>query len=195
MKSCLIFFNFLNTALLFGQADQFGVKGGINSSILNGSIQNVRTGLNIGIFYKAHLGKNFYFRTELYYSGQGQFEKLDNSKTETSVRYLNMPFLLEYGKKFSFVIGPQIGLLISGMSKETINGQRVKENLRQGLYDADIGLSLGTSLKISKDLKIGARFNQGFSNIKIASGPPVFRNAVLQVYLEFALISKQVSLK
>jgi hypothetical protein len=183
----------------FGQQRDFGIKTGINSSMFNASINSTpsrKSGFHLGFFIRSKIKDKVNFRPELYYSAQGQKDKYDNNggSTTTSVNYLNLPLLFEFGNKVSFHLGPQAGFLLSAREKGTIGGDPVDSDLKDTMKKApELSLILGLNANLSKRVCLGARFNAGLSSIflenEIAPGvtmPPV-KNGVLHFYIGVAL--------
>ena len=204
MKSItlLILFSALVISLVAQEKQlQFGLKSGVNMSILSASINSessFKPGFHVGAFLKTPGG----FRPEIYFSSQGQKDNYMNppnftsvGKTTTTINYLNIPLLLELGKKkVTFQVGPQIGFVLSGKEKGTVSGQPVDDDLKDFLKSPDLSAVLGVGLNVSEHVSLGIRYNHGLSDI--FSSPqdlppgvdfPSIKNRVFHFYLAVAL--------
>ena len=178
-----------NSPTILAQEDQVGFKVGLNGSeITNSSPGKIKMGLNVGFYYRAHLAKNLFFRPEVNYSNQGQKDYSPNSiSTTTTLQYLNLPFLLEYGRKFRFQIGPQVGVLVAARTKGSVAGSYINENQSSKFTSGELGLVLGLYTQVNKTLGVGVRFNRGISNISVISTSTY--NSLVQFNFDFLLKS------
>ncbi len=153
---------------------QFGIKGGANMSILSASINSesqFRFGLSAGFFFKAPIGKNAFFRPEIFYSSQGQKDKytyntgVDAGETTTTLNYLNIPLLLEFGKTITVQTGMQVGVLLSAREKGRITTQTVNDDLKKFMNKVDLSFVIGIGANVARQVNMGARYNLGVSDI------------------------------
>jgi hypothetical protein len=154
----------------------FGIKGGINVSTFSASVNSdakSRVGMNLGFYIKSAMTYRFFFRPELYYSGQGQKDNYiiptggaSFGSTTTSMHYINMPLLFEQGRKVSFQIGPQFGLLVKSSEKGTVSNHNVDDDLKDVMTKADFGIVLGMGISPGK-FNFGVRYNIGITDIYI----------------------------
>jgi hypothetical protein len=133
----------------------FGIKSGVNISRLSASSgagsSDTRTGLSVGIFVRKAITEEAFLRPEMYYSSQGSpSDKID---------YLNIPIILEYGHKFSFQIGAQLGVILNASSNH------FKGNLKDELRPTDLSLLAGFGFSPGKHFTVGVRYNIGFNDI------------------------------
>jgi hypothetical protein len=109
----------------------FGIKGGLNISSFSASINSesrAKAGPAFGFYVRKQLRAKSFFRTELYYSSQGQKDNYvpatgggpSLGSTTTTLHYLNIPFIFEFGRKLSFHAGCQFGILVAGREKGTV---------------------------------------------------------------------------
>lgn len=197
----IILFSALVINLVAQEKTKFGLKSGVNMSILSASINSESTfkaGFHFGAFLKTPGG----FRPEIYFSSQGQKDNYITppngasvGKTTTTINYLNIPLLMELGKKkVTFQIGPQIGFALSGNEKGTIDGQSVDDDLKEFIKSPDLSLVLGMGLNLSEQVSLGIRYNHGLSDIfaspqDLPPGAdfPSIKNRVFHFYLAVAL--------
>lgn len=175
---------------------QVGIKSGLNLAILSASINSessYKPGLHIGMYVKTPGG----FRPEIYFSSQGQKDNYVNppgftsvGKTTTTINYLNLPLLMELGKKkVTFQVGPQIGFVLSGKEKGTVSGQPVDDDLKDFLKSPEISAVLGMGLNLNEQVSFGIRYNHGLSDIFDSPQDdfPTVKNRVFHFYLAVAL--------
>lgn len=175
-KSVLIFVTifFYGSYLIAQVKPVFGIKSGINISILSASVNNEpssRTGFSLGVYMRKPLSADFYFRPELYYSQQGQkndYRILDNGpsigKTTSVLNYINAPLLFEYGRKFTVHFGPQPGVLVAASEKGEFDGERMNVNMKNFHQSFDLSIALGFGVAASDRIHFGGRLNLGLSN-------------------------------
>ena|SRR5690606_23540963 len=99
-SSLLLLFFYLSSN---AQDMDFGVKGGLNLSSINGDSENIstRTSFHAGIVFELKFSDKFFFQPELLFSEQGAessySEQVDSEsiKYESVLRisYINMPLL------------------------------------------------------------------------------------------------------
>jgi hypothetical protein len=190
---CVVFFIFFH-ALSQENKTQVGIKSGINLAILSASINSessYKTGFNFGLYLKTPGG----FRPEIYFSSQGQKDNyvsppsfVSTGKTTTTLNYLNIPLLMELGKKVNFQVGPQIGFLLSAKEVGTISNQSVNSDLKEFTKSPDFSLVLGAGFNATEKINFGIRLNYGlsdvFNNVQSAPGIdfPAIKNRVFHFY-------------
>jgi hypothetical protein len=172
---------------------QVGIKSGLNLAILSASINSessYKPGFHIGMYVKTPGG----FRPEVYFSSQGQKDNyvsppsfVSTGKTTTTLNYLNIPLLMELGKKVNFQVGPQIGFLLSAKEVGTISNQSVNSDLKEFTKSPDFSLVLGAGINASEKVNFGLRLNYGLSDIfNSPSSPgvdfPSIKNRVFHFY-------------
>jgi len=184
MKQYLLSIIFLTLTFSYISAQEqkttYGIKTGLNVSILSASINSEaswKSGFHIGFYMKNAMSEKTFFRPELYFSSQGQKDNYIQlpggssvGETTTSLNYLNLPILFEFGKKVSFQVGPQVGVLISAKEEGTIQGQKVNDDLKTVMKSSDFGLVFGSGIQLSDHVNFGARLNLGLSDIFESGG-------------------------
>jgi hypothetical protein len=176
----------------------FGLKAGLNSSIFTASINSessAKLGFHIGIYIKKQIGNKAYFRPEMYFSSQGQKDEYlippngpTVGETTTSVNYLNVPILFEFGKKIFFQVGPQIGFLLSAKEEGEIDGDKVNDDLKNIMKGTDVSLVGGLGFNATENFNLGVRVNIGMTEAFKDSGSngfPSVKNQVLHFYLGY----------
>jgi hypothetical protein len=185
-------------------ATKFGFKTGINFSFLSTAINSepkMKSGFHFGTYMKSSLSETFFFRPEIYFSRQGQIEDHQTAKgvsvgaSETTLNYLNVPLLFEDGKKLAIQVGPQIGFLLSGRQKGTINNVAIDDNLKEVMKAVDLSLIVGIGVSPGEHFNAGIRVNWGLTDIYKGDDEmnvpgiifPTIKNRVIHFYIAFSL--------
>lgn len=177
MKKILVLavFTVLGFANVNAQEIKFGVKGGLNFSIVGGdNTENVDsvTSYNIGVMSEIPLSEKFSFQPELMYSRQGY--SFDNDIV--ALNYLNIPLMGKYyvTKGLSLEAGPQIGFLVSAKNEKT--------DVKDSFNTVDFGVNFGVGYKLENGLNFGIRYNLGLTDINNVEGSSIKnKNSVFQV--------------
>jgi hypothetical protein len=156
---------------------QFGLKAGVNFSNLyasNVQNENVKVGLNAGLFARFPLTSLISLQPELLYSSKGAKETYNNmiqgsGEYRFNLNYIETPVLLVFHltPNFNLSAGGYAAYLASANVKDmkkdgSINGvQDLKADSFQRL---DYGLAGGLGIQFGK-LNLGARYNYGLQNI------------------------------
>jgi hypothetical protein len=164
---------------------KFGLKIGYNSSMLSASVNSdasAKGGIALGAYYDIKTKSFLHFQPEINYSSQGENENYmaapngpSIGTTTVTLNYLNIPFILKFdmGKVVNFQIGPQLGILLSGREKGTINNQPVDTDLK-GVFKNDFSMVLGLGFNVTRNINFGGRLNYGLNNIySTPQGSPV----------------------
>lgn len=167
----------------------FGVKGGVNLYDIhhdNSTKYDLKTGYHVGLLGHIHFNRKFAIQPELVLSHQGGRYSFENSNSNYTLDYLNIPVLFQYmfDNGFRLQAGPQAGFLISAKSKTDNNSVDIRDD-----YNAfDFGLSLGASYVFpSTGFGVDARYNFGLANInKNSSVYSTNRGLQLGVFYIFA---------
>jgi hypothetical protein len=147
----------------------FGVKGGVNLSVLSdeyGSDASFATGPHFGGIGQLKLGENdegiaqYALQGELLYSAQGS--KYDGGKTTLS--YLNVPVMIQrylFSSGFYLETGPQVGFLLSAKTKDEDGTTNIKSQLKS----IDFALNFGLGYQFNSGLGINARLSNGLTSV------------------------------
>ena len=159
-------------------APKFGIKGGINLANLRSgddvSDENLKVGLNLGLFAKMPITEGFAIQPEVLYSSQGSRINYNNflmgkGEYRFNFNYVQVPVLavINVGEYFNIHAGPYASFLTSANVKD-INNNGTVESIKD--YDVDdfnrvdYGLAGGVAFE-TKGFTIGARYNYGFKEI------------------------------
>jgi outer membrane immunogenic protein len=196
MRTLFIFMATLIAIPLYSQKNHvFGIKTGLNLSRFasdGNSESNFKPGFNIGFYVKTPLSKNLFLRPEVFYSCQGQ--KLNytlpgssiSAKQSIRANYLNVPLLLEAGKKLTLQIGPQVSYLLTANNVTTTENSTTKEDIRSTMKDLDLSAVIGVGINPHPAFNAGMRINYGLTDVTLqGSSAEKTRNHVFHVYVGY----------
>lgn len=168
------------TLSLFGiaanaQNTQIGVKGGVNlSNFYVDEVQdnNMKVGLNLGLFAKLPVTSGFAIQPELLYSSKGSKIAYNNIFGDGEYRfnfnYIEMPVLavINLTENFNIHAGPYAGYLASTNIKHLSNGEidDVADLEPENFKRIDFGLAGGIGVELN-GFHFGARYTHGLSNV------------------------------
>lgn len=195
----LIILTGLSTA--HAQDTKFGIKTGANLSMFSASINSevsLKPGFHLGVYLRHGKTDKFHIRPELYFSSQGQKDNYVTGtgsqslgKTTTTINAINLPVLFEFGKKVTFQFGPQLGMLLSGHEKGTIQNKSVNDDLKESMNSVDVSMVLGLGFYAGENFNLGVRYNFGVSPIfktpqNAPSDFPKIDNRVIHLYVAYS---------
>ncbi|HSB94345.1 MAG TPA: porin family protein [Flavitalea sp.] len=155
---------------------KIGIKGGVNFSnffIDDVKDNNVKTGLNLGLFAKLPVSHGVSIQPELLYSSKGAKVSYNNplvgGEYRFNLNYLELPVLAVFnlGKNFNIHAGGYAAYLTSANVKSEDNGSSNESLIdfdEEQFNRFDYGLVGGIGFDI-KNVSIGARYNYGLNQI------------------------------
>lgn len=156
---------------------KFGIKGGVNLSNLyvdDVEDENMKVGVNVGIFAKLPVSKGFSIQPELLYTSKGSKLRYNNifgdGEYRFNLNYVELPVLAVFnlGKNFNIHAGPYAALLTSANIKRLDNESGDVDDIADLETDNfkrfDYGLVGGVGFDI-QNFTIGARYNYGLNEI------------------------------
>lgn len=164
----------------FSQSDnpmRIGVKGGVNFSnfrVDEVDDNNLKAGLNLGLFAKLPITSFLAIQPELLYSSKGAKLTYNNfaagkGEYRFNMNYVEVPLLvvISLGEYFNIQAGPYAAFLTSSNIKDmksdgTIAGAR--ELKADNFNRFDYGLAAGLALDLNGFI-IGARYNYGLNEV------------------------------
>lgn len=186
-KSKLLFFAiilFIGTAV---NAQNFGLKAGVNFSRLSSNvtkISNIHTGFNVGPIVEFGLSEKLFINSGIFYTVKGDNmmqddatlssgETIDIPQFETTINYIEMPLNFAYKISMSkinlfFQAGPYVACAINGESKIGDTKQDITfgdDNNEANRFD--VGIGIGTGIEIRKFV-FSLNFDAGFRNFRNA---------------------------
>jgi hypothetical protein len=186
IKSILLSALLLTTTVGFVQAQmeerdplapKIGVKGGINLANLyvdDASDENLKVGLNAGLFFKVPFTEFFAIQPEILYSSKGSKLTYDNwlngeGEYRFNLNYIEVPMLAVFniGPHFNLHAGPYAAFLTSANTKDLNDDGTIQDigDLKADNFNRfDYGLSGGAALEFS-NFTLGARYNYGLKEV------------------------------
>jgi hypothetical protein len=171
----------LAAAPAFSQEGQnvtrFGVKGGVNFSnfrVDGIKDNNIKAGLNLGLFLKLPIAEAVAIQPEILYSSKGSKLEYDNfaqgeGEYRFNMNYLEMPVMgvFAIGDVFNVQVGPYIAYLTSSNIKnmnENFDIQGVKDLDEDSFNRFDYGLAAGVGFDF-QGFVVGARYSYGLNEV------------------------------
>jgi hypothetical protein len=156
---------------------KIGIKGGINLSNLyvdDVQDENMKVGVNVGVFAKFPLTRGFSIQPELLYSSKGAKLTYNNilgtGEYRFNLNYVELPILAVFnlGKNFNIHAGPYAALLTSANIKRKDKASGDVDDIADLDTDNfkrfDYGLVGGIGFDI-ENFTLGARYNYGLNEI------------------------------
>ncbi|HZZ76444.1 MAG TPA: porin family protein [Puia sp.] len=195
----------LNSYFLFAQQTDkatFGFGAGLNYSNVVIHAENAFSpyrlpGFKGYIFITGPMGKGFYIQPEISYENMGwQYDGPDNfhggnySNVKTYLNYLFLSILPKYkfpNSKFSIILGPSYGLLLSANTK---GYQGETYNVKDGYVSGNFGATIGAEYYLPLGIGFSARYFAGISNlVSEPIGGDSMHSSVLSFSVSYKLYS------
>ena len=164
------------TSTEFGLTPKIGIKGGVNFTNLyvdDVHDENMKAGLNLGLFAKVPVSRGFSIQPEILYSSKGAKVAYENSliggEYRFNLNYIEVPVLgvVNIAKNLNLHAGGYAAYLTSANIKAEDNGhsnEAIVEYDEKKFNRFDYGLVGGLGLDI-KGLTLGARYNYGLNQV------------------------------
>ncbi|WP_257984627.1 porin family protein [Psychroflexus sp. MES1-P1E] len=173
----------------------FGVKGGVNFSNFyteNVDGENVKTGLNFGVYSRSELVPELlYLQAKLGYSGKGAKIEGNGEEAEIGFGNLELPILVSVGiADLLYVEGGAYAsyLLNANISGDSSLGSFSEEIDTDNFKGFDYSLAVGANVNLSPFV-VGVRYYYGLQDIvdnDIGSFTGIeARNSTFQAYVAF----------
>jgi hypothetical protein len=156
---------------------KIGVRGGINLSNMfvdDVSDENMKLGVNVGVFAKLPLTRGFSIQPELNYSSKGAKQNYNNfiqgeGEYRFNLNYVELPVLAVFnlGENFNIHAGPYIAYLASVNIKDLNDDgtiDKIADLNAENFNRIDYGLSGGIGVDVG-NFGFGARYNYGLREI------------------------------
>lgn len=206
MKTLRILSFLLLLLALAGSAHaQFGIKAGVNQTVLDG--QNIdmdtdyKTTYHAGVFLRLPLLGPLSIQPEVLYSLQGSEFKSTLANYKTKLHYLNVPVLarVKVGPVYAEA-GPQFGVLLGAREDGTLRISAadgygpVDRDASNNYKKTDFSLAAGAGLEFDTFI-IGARLTAGVNDINDVrdlngANDPRLKNRVIQGFVGIKLGNK-----
>lgn len=174
----------------------FGIKAGINvSNLYAGELnnENLRLGLNAGLYGQPLSSRRFALQTELLFSTKGSLVAYKDLKQEVNfnLSYLDIPIfgVLKLDKISEIHIGAYTSYLIASSITYRLVGTSNAERINgSDLNSFDYGLVAGAGISIGV-MQVGVRYNYGLAAIAKSTAAKTFmgdaKNSWAQLFLAF----------
>lgn len=178
---------------------KFGVRGGVNLSNLyvdNADDENMKLGLNLGVYAKIPLVKGLSIQPELIYSNKGSKLTYNNfilgkGEYRFNLNYVEIPVLavINVANNINLQAGGYASYLVSANVKDMKDDgtiENAKDLKADNFNRGDYGLVGGIGVDV-QNFTIGARYNYGLKEIGNSglSGQLTknSKNSVISVYI------------
>lgn len=160
-----------------GLSPRFGVKAGLNlSNFYSDEVNdnNLKAGLNAGVYAKLPVARGFSIQPELLYSNKGSKRSYDNAlfgegEYRTNLHYIEMPVLgvINLAKNFNIHAGPYVSYLAGANITDLESDGSVEEIAElnpENLNRFDYGVAAGFGIDLGPTT-IGARYTLGMREV------------------------------
>jgi len=146
-------------------AQQVGIKGGLNIASLSGFEGRDRISFHGGVFLHHTMNKNWCFQPELLYSGEGQRYMSGGVERTLALGYLQLPLMIQYypAPQVYLEAGPQFGLLLSAQDK--VDDEAGEINAKDDFTTGQVAIGVGIGYKASEQLILYGRYNFGLTDV------------------------------
>lgn len=180
MKKLLIFKLFLLMAFSHLNAQstfRLGAKAGVNFATIGGDFTNDTRGVfgfHVGGLTEIPILKNTSVQPEILYSTQGSksdTRATDGPLVETKLSYINVPIMVKYYiiDGFSFMGGPQLGVLVAAKNEITPSGfgdgVYHEKEIKDDINALDFGVGIGAEYRLPLGVFVQLRYVFGLSNV------------------------------
>jgi hypothetical protein len=153
-----------------------GVKGGVNfSNLFVNDVQdeNLKAGLNLGLFAKFPVTRGLSVQPELLYSSKGSTITYNNllgtGKYRFNLNYIELPVLavINVARNFNLHVGPYVSYLASANIKKKVdNGENpeIASFKEEDFNRIDYGLAGGIGFDV-QNFTLGARYTYGLNEV------------------------------
>lgn len=193
MKKVILVLVILIAVNATAQNSNFGVKAGLNISMLTGSddqIMSSNTGFFAGTFLEFKMLSKVTVQPELLFSTQGaKFKAKDlTSATTTKRNYLLVPIMVKYYPVPAWFIeaGPQAGFLMSAkqeIENNTTNSS-TSEDIKNATKGFDFSLNAGVGYVILDRVVVQMRYSIGLTDTSTLENTNL-KNGVFQLSMGY----------
>ncbi|MEQ3664310.1 MULTISPECIES: porin family protein [unclassified Olleya] len=134
----------------------FGIMAGGNISNISNYEGKSSLGFSGGLYWEWKFSNKFSLQSNILYSQRG--ENKDGNFSDLKLDYINMPILLKYyaTEKLGVMTGVYMDFLLNVDSSNFD-----KDDFKQ----TDLGIPIGVSYDLSKNLQLGLSYNIGLTDI------------------------------
>lgn len=189
MKKIIVVLVVLIAVNSSAQKINFGIKAGLNVSMLTGNtneIMSSNNGFFAGTLLEFKILGKIAIQPELLFSAQGaKFESKNLTfATTRKMNYLILPIMIKYYPKAGLFIeaGPQAGFLISANQdvENRITNVTTSENLKEATKDFDMSANIGIGYDLFDKVVVQVRYCIGLTNTSTIENTDM-KNGVFQL--------------
>lgn len=189
MKKIILAIAILITLSSNAQKINFGIKAGLNMSMLTGSKDQIMSSTNgffAGALLEFKILEKIALQPELLFSQQGaKFESKNlTSSTTMKTDYLIVPIMVKYYLKRGLFLeaGPQAGFLISAKQdvENRITNTSTSENIKDDTKVFDMSANVGIGYDIFDKVVTQIRYCIGITNTSTLENTDI-KNGVFQL--------------
>ena len=189
MKKIILAIAILITLSSNAQKINFGIKAGLNMSMLTGSKDQIMSSTNgffAGTLIEFKILEKIALQPELLFSAQGaKFESKDLTfSTTRKMDYLILPIMVKYYIKSGLFVeaGPQVGFLLSANqdAENRITNISTSENIKDATKDFDMAANVGIGYDILDKIVTQIRYCIGITNTSTLENTDI-KNGVFQL--------------
>jgi hypothetical protein len=189
MKKIIVVLVILIAVSSTAQKINFGIKAGLNVSMLTGNaneIMSSNNGFFAGTLLEFKILGKIAIQPELLFSTQGaKFESKDLSfATTTKMNYIILPVMVKYYPVAGLFVeaGPQAGFLISAKKDidNRITNVTTSENLKEATKDFDMSANVGIGYDLFDKVVVQVRYCIGLTNTSTLENTDI-KNGVFQL--------------
>jgi hypothetical protein len=189
MKKIIVVLVILIAVSSTAQKINFGIKAGLNVSMLTGNaneIMSSNNGFFAGALLELKILGKIAIQPELLFSTQGaKFESKDLTyATTTKMNYIILPVMVKYYPVAGLFVeaGPQAGFLISAKKDidNRITNVSTSENIKEATKDFDMSINAGVGYDILDKVVAQVRYCIGLTNTSTLANTDI-KNGVFQL--------------
>lgn len=189
MKKIILAIAILITLSSNAQKINFGIKAGLNMSMLTGSKDQIMSSTNgffAGTLLEFKILEKIALQPELLFSAQGAKFKSKNLTFSTTRKmdYLILPIMVKYYIKSGLFVeaGPQVGFLLSANQdvENRITNISTSENIKDATKDFDMAANVGIGYDILDKIVTQIRYCIGITNTSTLENTDI-KNGVFQL--------------
>ncbi|HKL03502.1 MAG TPA: porin family protein [Cryomorphaceae bacterium] len=178
------------------KAQQYGVKGGLAlTTLTDGSMDNIKPGLQLGAYAKLGGQYAFFFKAEILVTQKGSWNWNDKNLRNYSLYYAELPLMygIEVVENFTLNIGIQPAILLGGTLRSAQDGGDTNtEPIGRDIARFDFSTLFGVEYALNDTYFLGSRFNYSFVPLQNYQGEltrdgQLLQNMALQLYLGMRL--------
>ncbi|MCA1761436.1 MAG: porin family protein [Cryomorphaceae bacterium] len=187
---------FFNTRTFAQNAQAYGLKGGLAlTTLTDGSMENIKPGLQVGVYTKLGGQFAFFFKAEFLVTQKGAWNWNMNNPKNFSLYYAELPLMygIEVVDNLSLNIGIQTSVLLGGSLRSAENGGDTDTKpIGSDIARFDFSTLFGAEYELDDKYLVGARFNYGFVPLQNYQGDltengQLLKNMALEFYLGMRL--------